>query len=170
MTYKKRHYNIERILLMLKARNKLNSGIWIILAVILICSVLFLMTGVPALAAEGDQTETDTGTENEETGETDTGETENDDPDAGDTGANDDNTENDDTTTEDDNTDSGEADDGHNHGSEEETEEKSAFEKWWDSYNQIIGYCVAFVILIAIIVTIILWIPKDDKKAKAQKK
>lgn len=67
------------------------------------------------------------------------------------------------------------ADDGHDHDSEGENEgntekEKSAFRKWWDSYNQIIGYIVAGIIFIAIVVTIILWIPKDDKKVKNKKK
>ena len=63
------------------------------------------------------------------------------------------------------------ADDGHNHDEEEKTEkEKSAFQKWWDSYNQIIGYIVAGLILAAIVVTIILWIPKDEKKVKNKNK
>ncbi len=48
---------------------------------------------------------------------------------------------------------------------------KSAFQIWWDSYNQIIGYCVAGVIFVAMVIVIYLWIPKDnDKKAKNSKK
>ncbi len=49
--------------------------------------------------------------------------------------------------------------------------EMSAFEKWWDSYNQIVGYCVAGVIFVAMVIVIYLWIPKDkDKKKKPSKK
>ncbi len=48
---------------------------------------------------------------------------------------------------------------------------KSAFQIWWDSYNQIIGYCVAGAIFIAMVIVIYLWIPRDkDKKAKNTKK
>lgn len=64
------------------------------------------------------------------------------------------------------------ADDGHDHDHDtEETEkEKTPFQKWWASYNQIIGYIVAVIIAIAIGVTIFLWIPKEDKKAKNKNK
>ncbi len=48
---------------------------------------------------------------------------------------------------------------------------KSAFQQWWESYNSIIGYCVAGVIFVAMVIVIYLWIPKDkDKKKKARKK
>lgn len=48
---------------------------------------------------------------------------------------------------------------------------KSAFQIWWDSYNSIIGYCVAGVIFVAMVIVIYLWIPKDnDKKAKKNNK
>lgn len=48
---------------------------------------------------------------------------------------------------------------------------KSAFQQWWESYNSIIGYCVAGVIFVAMVIVIYLWIPKDkDKKRKARKK
>jgi len=48
---------------------------------------------------------------------------------------------------------------------------KSAFQTWWDSNNSIIGYCVAGVIFVAMVIVIYLWIPKDnDKKAKKNKK
>ena len=48
---------------------------------------------------------------------------------------------------------------------------KSAFQIWWDSYNQIIGYCVAGLIFVAMVVVIYLWIPKEnDKKVKGSKK
>lgn len=48
---------------------------------------------------------------------------------------------------------------------------KSAFQTWWDSYNSIIGYCVAGVIFVAMVIVIYLWIPKDnDKKAKKNNK
>ena len=43
---------------------------------------------------------------------------------------------------------------------------KSAFQTWWDSYNSIIGYCVAGVIFVAMVVVIYLWIPKDSEKKK----
>ena len=47
---------------------------------------------------------------------------------------------------------------------------KNAFQTWWDSYNHIIGYCVAGVIFVAMVVVIYLWIPKDtDKKKKKEK-
>ena len=45
-----------------------------------------------------------------------------------------------------------------------EEKEKTAFEKWWDAYNQIIGICVAVILGIGIVVVIYLWIPKDSKK------
>lgn len=48
---------------------------------------------------------------------------------------------------------------------------KSALEIWWDSYNSIIGCCVAGVIFVAMVIVIYLWIPKDnDKKAKKNNK
>ncbi len=48
---------------------------------------------------------------------------------------------------------------------------KSAFQIWWDSYNSIIGYCVAGVIFVAMVIVIYLWIPKEnDKKAKKNNK
>ena len=51
------------------------------------------------------------------------------------------------------------------------TESKTAFQKWWDSYNHIIGYCVAGVIFVAMVVVVYLWIPKEnDKKKKIAKK
>ena len=51
------------------------------------------------------------------------------------------------------------------------TSSKTAFETWWDSYNQIIGYCVAGVIFVAMVIVIYLWIPKEnDKKKKNAKK
>lgn len=52
-----------------------------------------------------------------------------------------------------------------------EVSSKSAFQQWWESYNSIIGYCVAGVIFVAMVIVIYLWIPKDkDKKKKARKK
>lgn len=52
-----------------------------------------------------------------------------------------------------------------------EVSSKSAFQQWWDSYNSIIGYCVAGVIFVAMVIVIYLWIPKNkDKKKKARKK
>lgn len=49
-------------------------------------------------------------------------------------------------------------------------DEKTGFAKWWDSYNQIIGYCVAGVLFVAIVVFIYFWIPKKDADKKSAKK
>jgi heme/copper-type cytochrome/quinol oxidase subunit 3 len=49
-------------------------------------------------------------------------------------------------------------------------ESKSAFEKWWDSYNQIIGYCVAGVIFVAMVIVVYLWVPKNNDKKKTTRK
>ncbi len=152
---------------MLKTRKNSKSGIRLLLAFILICSTLIFMLGVPVLAAENDtpdadQTESgadgsgdngettpDDGETNPDDGEADGGE--NNDSNEGDTGSGDGTSDEDSTETD---------------TSEEET---SAFKKWWDSYNQIIGYIVAGLILVAIIITIALWIPKDEKKTKTKK-
>ena len=48
-------------------------------------------------------------------------------------------------------------------------DEKTGFAKWWDSYNQIVGYVVAGVIFVAIVVFIYFWIPRDKEKKKAPK-
>lgn len=54
---------------------------------------------------------------------------------------------------------------------EEEKKEPTAFEKWWDSYNQIVGYVIAGVVFVAGVIGVILWIPKNtDKKKKNNKK
>ena len=54
---------------------------------------------------------------------------------------------------------------------ETSTSSKTPLQVWWDSYNQIIGYCVAGVIFVAMVVVIYLWIPKEtDKKKNAKKK
>ena len=52
------------------------------------------------------------------------------------------------------------------------TSSKTPLQTWWDSYNQIIGYCVAGVIFVAMVIVIYLWIPKenDNKKKNAKKK
>ena len=51
------------------------------------------------------------------------------------------------------------------------TSSKTPFQTFWDSYNQIIGYCVAGVIFVAMVLVIYLWIPKEnDKKKKNAKK
>ena len=51
------------------------------------------------------------------------------------------------------------------------TASKTPFQTFWDSYNQIIGYCVAGVIFVAMVIVIYLWIPKEnDKKKKNAKK
>lgn len=49
-------------------------------------------------------------------------------------------------------------------------DEKTGFAKWWDSYNQIVGYCVAGVLFVAIVVFIYFWIPKKDADKKSAKK
>lgn len=49
-------------------------------------------------------------------------------------------------------------------------EEKSAIAKWWEAYNQYIGYGVAAVLAVVIIVVIYWWIPKNPKKKDGQKK
>ncbi len=49
-------------------------------------------------------------------------------------------------------------------------DEKTGFAKWWDSYNQIVGYCVAGVLFVAIVVFIYLWIPKKNADKKGAKK
>ena len=60
--------------------------------------------------------------------------------------------------------------------SDTDDEEKTLGEKisaWFKSdLGQIIGWCVAGVVFVAIVIFIIIWIPKDKKKAdkKAEKK
>ena len=49
-------------------------------------------------------------------------------------------------------------------------DEKTGFAKWWSSYNQIVGYCVAGVLFVAIVVFIYFWIPKKDADKKSAKK
>ncbi len=44
--------------------------------------------------------------------------------------------------------------------------EKTGFAKFWDSYNQLIGYIVAGVIFVVMVLVIIWWIPKDKAKKK----
>lgn len=58
------------------------------------------------------------------------------------------------------------------------TKKKTAWEKFWDKVGawfdsdigQIVGYCVAGVVLVAGVALIIWWIPKKDKSAKKEKK
>lgn len=50
------------------------------------------------------------------------------------------------------------------------TEEKSALAKWWESYNQYIGYGVAAVLAVVIVIVIYWWIPKNPKKKDVSKK
>lgn len=45
------------------------------------------------------------------------------------------------------------------------TKEKTAFQKWWDAYNQIIGWILSGIVAVALAFVVYLWIPKDDKKA-----
>ncbi len=45
----------------------------------------------------------------------------------------------------------------------------TGFAKFWDSYNQLIGYIVAGVIFVVMVIFIIWWIPKDKAKAKKRK-
>ena len=53
---------------------------------------------------------------------------------------------------------------------EEETKEPSAFEKWWDSYNEVIGYIVAGLIFVGAGLGIFFWIPKGNDKKKKKRK
>lgn len=58
---------------------------------------------------------------------------------------------------------------------DDDEDEKTLGEKisdWFESdVGQIVGYCVAGVILVAIVVFIIIWIPKDkDRKIKSKTK
>ena len=155
---------------MLKTSRNLKSGLMLILAFILICSTLVFMLGVPALAAENDTSEADQ-TESDNDGSGDSSETT---PDDGATET-DEATE---TTDGENNNDKSEENTGSGEDSSDENltetdtseKEKSAFRKWWDSYNQIIGYIVAGLILIAIVITIALWIPKDEKKSRLKVK
>ncbi len=49
---------------------------------------------------------------------------------------------------------------------DEAAEELTGFAKFWDSYNQLIGYIVAGVIFVVMVLVIIWWIPKDKAKKK----
>ncbi len=42
----------------------------------------------------------------------------------------------------------------------------TGFAKFWDSYNQLIGYIVAGILLVAMVLVVIWWIPKDKSKKK----
>ena len=52
------------------------------------------------------------------------------------------------------------------------TSSKSPLQLWWDANNQWIGYTVAGIIFVAMVIVIYLWIPKenDNKKKNAKKK
>ncbi len=70
------------------------------------------------------------------------------------------------------------ADDGHDHDHEEsesstekKEEEKTGLAKFWDTYNEWFGYGLAVIVLVAMVILVIWWIPKDNKpKAKKSTK
>ena len=56
------------------------------------------------------------------------------------------------------------ADDDHDHDHEEEDENKEP--TWWDNYNQIIGWVIAGILGVAIIIVAVWWVKTGYKPAK----
>lgn len=151
-----------------------------LLALVLAFGVLFSMTVLPAFAdaADGDDNTNSSDTDKSET-EGDTGSEGGSDDNGTDSGDGDkaEDTEGDDTkedtskddTTKDDSSKDETKDDSSDDKTDDEKEE-TAFQKWWNKYNQMIGYIVAGVVFVACSFGVYLWIKSalnsDKNKGK----